>query len=77
VYSVEQFPDGTREAVLSVDGLVFRSRKNVDSLYPDRPIPGMDLWIFFASNAAPGDPDGLSDMRRAADRALEGMAPGS
>lgn len=45
MYSVEAFPDGTREAIVSVEGLVFRSRAHLDVLYPDRRIPGMDLRI--------------------------------
>lgn len=49
MYSVEQFPDGTREAIASVEGLVFRSRSDLDVLYPDRRIPGMDLRIQFDS----------------------------
>jgi hypothetical protein len=49
MYSVEQFPDGTREAVLSVDGIVFKSRDDLDVLYPVRPIPGMDLRVYYHS----------------------------
>jgi hypothetical protein len=49
MYRVERFPNGTAEAVLSVDGLVFRSRGELDVLYPARLIPGMDLRIHFDS----------------------------
>ncbi len=49
MYSVEQFQNGTREAVLSVDGLVFKSRDDLDVLYPVRMIPGMDLRVRFDS----------------------------
>lgn len=58
MYSVEVFPNGTRVAALSVEGIVFKSRDNLDVLYPVRPIPGMDLRIyaFAAADCAPGEP---------------------
>ena len=49
MYSVEHFRDGTREAVVSVEGLVFKSRDDLDVLYPDRAVPGIQLRLIFDS----------------------------